>query len=269
MIMIDLHDEFETEGFLGKGITAGIPTLREENKGWFELADDMNRTMMKAAVAATGAAKKGNWDPEAVATRIHLRACGTFEGVVLLAERGMVAQSRLLTRSLIEDSFGMAALYDSPTRYLELLKEDSEGSRRLQGKFLLTQGLVNNGAPRDKLQAAMDALGKPDTMSPKAVAAMGPLLPQYLAYQRLSDDSAHTSARALEKHVKVNSDRTAWCYKWGAGTAGENAATLHYAVLAAIGIGVAITQLLNDSVNNAEFAALGNRFQAMPNVEVI
>lgn len=265
----ELHEEFEVRGFLGKGIAAGVADLRAENGDWFQLAETLNTCLVEMAVAATAAVKTNSWDAKAVAVRVLLRSCGNLEGVILMCERGMVAQGRILTRNLMEDAFAMAALHDNPDKYLALLKEDSEGSRRLQGNFIVLQGLVEKGETLDKLQAAIDALGKLRPMSPKAIAELGPLNKQYLAYQRLSDDAAHTSARSLDKHVEADAQRTGWHYKWGAGDAGEIAATLHHAVLAGIPIGVALTQMLDDKANNEKFGDVSERFLKMPAVEII
>jgi hypothetical protein len=68
----------------------------------------------------------------------------------------------------------------------------------------------------------------------------------------------------LDRHVQTYADKTDWTYRWGVGSRGENAATLHSAIMAALAIGIAITQLLEDSTGNAEFAVLSERFQAMP-----
>lgn len=45
------------------------------------------------------------------------------------------------------------------------------------------------------------------------------MLPRYLNYMRLSEDSAHPSATSLHKHVEVRDDRSGWSYK--AGPAGQ------------------------------------------------
>ena len=265
----ELHEEFETRGFLSKGIAGGISHLRSENSSWFSLVDDLNNALVKTATASVATAQTSNWDRNAVAVRILMRACGTLAGVILMTERGMVAEGRILARSLIEDAFCMAALHDKPDEFLALLKKDFEGSQRLQVKFILAQDLIDTGATRDKLQAVMDALSGSSPMSPKAVAEMGPLFKHYLAYQRLSDDSAHTSARSLEKHVLKTADETGWTYKWGVGSKDENAATLHIAIMSGIAIGVAITQILGDGANNSLMGTLMDRFIAMPPVPTI
>jgi hypothetical protein len=262
---VDFPEGFEEEGFLSVGVTNGIVSLRAENADWFKLAEDTNAALMRTAIAATSTVKTTSMAPEAVAVRVLLRSCGTFQGVILLTERGMVAEGRTLARSLIENAFCITALLVNPAATIEMLKADSDASRRNQGKFVLAEQLVAAGAKRDKLQATIDAIDKrAEIMSPKKVAALGLLQRQYIFYQRLSDDAAHPSARSLHRHMLTDASRSGWIYKSGAGQQGENAATLHSAILAAIPIGVCITEMLKDTEGNAVFSELADRLQAMP-----
>ena len=264
---MDFPEGFEEEGFLSVGVTNGIVSLRAENADWFKLAEDTNAALMRTAIAATSTVKTTSMAPEAVAVRVLLRSCGTFQGVILLTERGMVAEGRTLARSLIENAFCITALLVNPAATIEMLKADSDASRRNQGKFVLAEQLVAAGAKRDKLQATIDAIDKKaEIMSPKKVAALGPLQRQYIFYQRLSDDAAHPSARSLHRHMLTDALRSGRIYKSGAGQQGENAATLHSAILAAIPIGVCITEMLKDTEGNAVFSELADRLQAMPPV---
>jgi hypothetical protein len=243
--------------------------MRDEIADWFALADDVNKALMWVAVSGVKAAKTSAWNPKAVAVRTLLRACGTFQGVLLLTERGMVAESRTLARSLIEDAFAIGALHDNPDLFVKMLKDDSNESRRLQAKFMMAEKLVTDSAAHDKLKAAIDRMEKADILSPKNVAALGPLLKQYLSYQRLSDDAAHLSAKSLDRHVFAAPKRTGWHYKIGPGSPDENAATLHHTILAALPIGIEITQRLGEPKGNRIFADFADRFQAMAPVQVI
>lgn len=263
---MDLHEGFEENGYLSAGITNDIARLRAENADWFKLAEDINSVLMRTAKATTNAVKTNSWAPEAVAVRVLLRSCGTLQGVILLTERGMVTEGRNLVRSLLENAFGIAALVDNPDTFVEMLKKDSEASRQRQRKFIIAQALIANGAKRDRLQAAIDDIGKIEMMNLKKVAELGPMVAMYLAYQRLSDDAAHISAKSLNRHVWTDAARSGWNYKWSIGDQGENAATLHYTILAALTIGAGITQMLKDTSGNAEFGDLSNRFQSMPPV---
>jgi hypothetical protein len=265
---VDFPERFKEEGFLSAGITDGIVSVRAENADWFKLAEDTNAALMRVAIAATGAVKTTSMAPEAVAVRVLLRSCGALQGVILLTERGMVTEGRTLARSLIENAFCIAALLAEPATFLTILKADSEASRHNQGKFILAEDLITRGDKRDKLQAIMDAIDKKaEIMGPKKVAALGPLMRQYLFYQRLSDDAAHPSSKSLHRYMVTNASRSGWSeYKSGAGDQGENAATLHSAIEPALYVGVGIAQMLEDQSRGVEFADLAHRLEAMPPV---
>lgn len=100
---------FEESGFLSAQVAADVDRIRVENGEWFNLAEDVNAALMRAVMVAVGSVKTSSMSPEAVAVRIALRASGTFQGTILLTERGMVAEGRILARSLIEDAFCIAA----------------------------------------------------------------------------------------------------------------------------------------------------------------
>jgi hypothetical protein len=174
-----------------------------------------------------------------------------------------------LARSLLEGAFAIAALHDNPEEFVAALHQDNAASRRLQSRHILDHRLGIDRVIEAKLKEVIDSVGKAKHMSPKGIASLGPLRPQYLAYQRLSDDSAHVSARSLDRHVTRNEDNSGWMYSWGPGSPEDNAATLHAAILGAISIGIGITAMLNDEHGNAEFGELTRRFQLMPAVKVI
>jgi hypothetical protein len=258
---------FEELGYLSSAVAKESEAIRAENKDWFQLADDLNALLMCIAKHATSTVKTDKWATEATATRILMRACGSFQAGILTAERGMTAEARIMARSLIEDAFCLAALAYKPDEFLAMLKEDSDASRRLQGKFIEAAGLIAKGEERDKLLAAIDQLGKPDTMNVKRLAGLGPLTKQYLYYQRLSDDAAHTSGKALEHHVAHGNG--GWCFRWGPATGEETAATLHHLVIGGMPIAVGAVQILKDEANGKALAPLADRFSAMPNVKIV
>ncbi len=253
---------FEDVGFLADNL--GVGEIRSENANWFVLAEDLNAVLMALAKSAMNTVRTTSWDPKAVAVRLLLRCCSNLQGIILFTERGMAPEARTLVRSLLEGAFGLAALLNKPAEFIQMLKDDSEASRKRQATFLIKQNLVPLEADRLNIQAAIDAAGKVDTISPKKVAEMGPLGQQYLVYQRLSDDSAHVSARAVHRHLRANADRTGWSYVWGPASKDSNAATLHHAVLAGIPVGLAVTQMLANAEANAVLARLSERFEAMP-----
>ncbi|MCA0199869.1 MAG: hypothetical protein LCH56_03400 [Proteobacteria bacterium] len=260
------EEEFECRGFLADAVAGATQHLRAENAGWFELAEALNLSLMAVIMRGMGSARRGNWDADAVGVRILLRVSGMLQGVVLLAERGMIAEARTLTRSAVESVLHVGALHEQGAAYIEMLKADSEASRKRQGKFILAEGLLTDGDPRNKLEAAITEIESAKPINLKDVASLSPFAKEYLAYQRLSDDAAHLTGKSLNRYIRVAGDRSGWSYAIGQGEPAEIAATLHHVVRAGLAVGVAVTSLLKDQAGNAELAALSERYGKMPEV---
>ncbi len=259
---------FDERGFLSPGISRSTLEIRANNAEWFKLAEDLNGALIRAATSGTAAVRTESMSATAVAVRLALRSTGLMAGVIIMAERGMTAEARLLARGLLESAFCVGALIYKPTVFLKMLKDDHQRSRKNQARFLVAQNLASDPRSKAKLETTIAAIDKKaEIMSPKKVAELGPLIKQYLTYQRLSDDAAHVTAKSLHRHVHVRGGR--WMFNWGPADAGENAATLYHAALAAISIGVGITEMLDNREGNAEFAGLSARFQAMPSVPIV
>jgi len=77
---------FLEEGFLSTETQDAIPEFRDANADLFNLAEDVNRLLMRIAHTAMDTAKTNLQSKESVAVRLVLRAAGTFQGAVLLAE---------------------------------------------------------------------------------------------------------------------------------------------------------------------------------------
>jgi len=263
-----MDDRFQNNGFLSSEVDQNIvPRIRSEIETWFTLAEKTNHALMQLAHEATSLVKTSSNDPSAVAVRVLLRSIGMFQGSVLLLERGMTAEARTLARNVLEGAFAVAALLKEPSKFVVMLQEDSEKSRRMQARFISEKRLVTDPSTLSKLNDLLSQPGKPDYINQKAVASGGALLTQYLDYQRLSDDSTHVTARSLNRHVLKKDE--GWCYQWGPGDAEENATTLNQVLSAAISIGIGISELIKHSKGASEFTDLAELYAAMPPVKPI
>lgn len=260
----DLSD-FTANGFLCEGMTSISDTIRRENLEVFQLSEDISKALIRAGrVATTGSVNVLNWSQKSIATRILLRSSGMLQGAILLAERGMVPEARTLARSLFECSFCVAAVIAEPEKFITLLKADSQSSRRRQGAFILESKLGDGTFDADKLKEIIESIEKKNKiLDLKAVAGFSSIKMLYLEYQRLSDDSAHLSARSLNRHLATENGKILG-YQAGPGAPPEIAATLHHAIMATLPIGVGITSLFGDGPNNLAFQELGRRFQGLP-----
>ena len=219
---------------------------------------------MKTAMAGMTLATGHNWSKEAVAVRLLLRTATSLQGVVLMAERGMVSPARTLVRTIVEDSFCAAALLDRPNEVIRMLRDDHEASRRGQAAFIYEQGLGDDPDMLARLQETIAAMERKPRIIWKNMAGLGSLLRQYLNYQRLSDDSLHTSALSLDRHVARRPSGEGWDYRYAPGLPGEIASTLHRAGLAAVPVGIVVTQLIPETMCNPALKELADRFEGMP-----
>jgi hypothetical protein len=79
------------EGFLSPVISEWIKQHRLANQGWFSLADDLNRVAMRLMPSLIVPPEDDN---VFLAVLLFLRGLSSFQGAVLLAERGMTQDAR-------------------------------------------------------------------------------------------------------------------------------------------------------------------------------
>lgn len=263
-----MNDSFQVSGFLSVEAQDHFTrNIRHDASAWFHLAEESSLALTKLAHAAMDQVQTSSMEPRAIGVRVLLRCVGHLQGSILLVERGMNAESRTLIRCMLEGAFTLAALLREPTEVVKILRDDAEKSRRMQAKYIRSQGLINAGTAMDKLEELIKKSDRPEFMSPKDMSSKGVLSAWYLKYQRLSDDSAHLTARSLNRHVKKSGH--CWQYRWGPGSIEENSATLHEAVNIAIGIGLGASELIGDTSVVAELSKLAELCAGRPDVEVI
>ena len=201
--------------------------------------------------------------------RLLLRSCEAVQAIVLLAERGLPSTPRSLLRGLIEDGLCAAAICDQAEVFIEMLKADFNASQRRKGQFILAQDLLKDPAAKERLSATIEAFDKGQILNPKKVAELGSLLNNYLTYQWFSDESGHVTARSLNRYVLRSSDPTGWAFRWLPAVAEEIEITLYHAVLAALAVGVAATQVLGDQAGNKRLGPLADRLAALPAAKLV
>lgn len=255
---------FEVSGFLSDEINDQINLFHSYTKELFDAANDLNYLIMNLVVEATEAAQTNAISPEAVAVRLLMRAATTYQSVLLLAERGIVADARTLARSLVEDAFMIAAICTRPIEFMELFVKDSKASQKRQTAFVIDQKLAQGEALEQLKEKLSEFEPRLTPFVMKNVAAMGPLEKQYLMYQRLSDDSAHPSATALNHHVYKAPDKSGWTYLWQVAGKDETSATLHSAFLGIVPVAIGVMDLLKLETYRGDLDSILKRIQAAP-----
>lgn len=252
-------------GFLGSELDSACEAIMEANSDWFSLAKSTNLLTMRIVQEALDNVHATSWSAEAIAVRLLLRAAGVYQGALLLAQRGMHVEGRIMARSLLEVSFSVGALTSVQSKYIQMLRDDHLKSRRNRFQTLQNQGHAKTPAERKALKEAIESLSKSlELISPKILASMSPLEFQYYAYQCLSDESSHVSASSLEHHVNAYEERAYWEYKIGAGPPSEIAKTLFYVLYAMHPILIGVAEVLKFDQYNDEFNRILISFDELP-----
>ncbi|NQE64542.1 DUF5677 domain-containing protein [Caulobacter sp. RHG1] len=279
--MTDYKEAFSKHGFLAKEIQGHVPTIRAANADWFAFADKLNDRLQIIAIDGseqiTGAKRGGSQSPETVATMLMWRCLGNYQGMVLMAERGMNAEAGILARSLLEACFQLAAMTADTPEALDLIWFDAAKSRRGLYKFILEMDnvdpiqrtaieakLAELNARIDKqlaeraIRLALDPTGRrlPDT-GVKTFADKGPLNTQYLHYKHLSDEAAHPSLSSMHKHLNIAPDGKSWSnFLIGPNEDGGIKQTLARASKFMFYVGVAYAEITNiDFVDASDIGA--------------
>lgn len=99
--------KIETDGFLSDEAVEGRAVFRARFSDAFSLAEDLNRV----AVKKLGEAKLADVaDGHFILYLLTIRIIESFEAIIILMERGMLAPAKLIVRPVLEALFTLAAL---------------------------------------------------------------------------------------------------------------------------------------------------------------
>lgn len=204
------------DGFLSEAIDRLAPTLRAMHAAWFDFAEQTNRLgqciMNSAEAICVG---RTTHDPVCLATRLLIRSLSSFQGAVILTERGMTIEALTLVRGVYENALWLGFLRSSPIEAVDAFEVDELRSQRGRDKALLAQFARADWpdlAMKAQLEARVSAAdltlkGKP-RFSVEDIAEKGDFGDFYMYFKMLSSGSAHPSFHSLSKHLSMNPDRT-------------------------------------------------------------
>jgi hypothetical protein len=208
----------ERDGFLSDRMTSVVQHVRKLNSEWFELATRLSRIGQAfLTLKLNRQTEHGLADPIVLKTLIFYRATSSFQGAVIMAERGMIAESRTLIRNCLECSLSLAALDTDPDHWKELLG-DELASRKARARLLVSNPSWLTGDQLTKMAKHLDDLeakGKLTFLDMKKLAEKSALAPLYLFYRQLSADSAHLSVESLNRYIEPDPhDETTVDLQW-------------------------------------------------------
>jgi hypothetical protein len=143
--------------------------------------------------------------PKVIAICLLIRTLSNFRGGVILLRSHRLLEARILARCCFENLFTVVALGKDGTKFIEALEADHQASRKSRAEFLLQHTSLDlNEGEDDPLRLFLSQLRKTKgrTLTPKEIAAKGPLVKAYAYYAELSADAGHpTLASLLGRYV--------------------------------------------------------------------
>lgn len=202
-----LVDEgFRDEGFLSPMSTALIPDVMKDEQEWFDLALKLNRFSQKIWGETEIEGKRD--DPKPLAVRLLAKGNRAFQASILLAQRGMCAESETMSRTCLEIAFWLGYLTESPDEAVQCLLADewkNGGERAKQFADMLEDEAAAPFREAAAVCAANYAVNK-DTLSPKTLAKRAGMDSIYPYYKALCGISAHPSIASLDRFLEVDSE---------------------------------------------------------------
>ncbi|HEF4776638.1 TPA: hypothetical protein SAP37_001645 [Burkholderia multivorans] len=195
------------DGFLSPDIDAWRHDVREIARDWFALAEDINRASV--AILVTLAPSRGS-DRELGAAAMFARALQSFEAVILLTERGMLADAGALARNIVESAIylgGLAMIADFPQRMAASNNAHFASmavalATHLEDDMGDTEAATGLRTLVDDVKAKGYVLKDIKLLQLAKEVGLDPLY--QVVYRKLSGDSAHASLESMNRHLVRN-----------------------------------------------------------------
>lgn len=201
--------KIEIDGFLSHEAEDGRNKILDAYREAFLLSKELNRESMRLFREHNLCLDN---EIKIAITALMTRVVETYQGVILMLERGMTSQARMLVRSQLEALFTMAAiaknshLYDSyvAQHYVSTISA-LKAARRWKQKSLkgrLTKEKIDEliSKNEDKLKSA-----KANPLKPYMWAEKAGLSDFYNVFYVENSSAVHSNMWALDDHVSVDS----------------------------------------------------------------
>ncbi|MFJ4375092.1 DUF5677 domain-containing protein [Pseudomonas japonica] len=253
--------DFKSHGFLAPDIKSTTDSIRKENTELFSLLLDMNSTFQKILIKGTEKHHKSTMNVKVIATFAAIRSAENFQAAIMMIERGMITQARIMARCLYENAFCIGALAENPERFLSLLKGDNIAAKRGQAKALKDGSQTLTSDLQIIIEKHLSG-EKGRHLMWNEIAEMSSLKRDYVFYKLLSDDAMHLSASSLNRYMVTNPDGKTWQgYNFGPGTNSEILESAKLCASPMIAIIIGYLQATDDPSFDSKVRALINRYE--------
>lgn len=202
--------KIETDGFLSVEAEKGKIHISTPYRDFLNYARELNRYSM---ALLTGLEIDWGNNHRLIINALFIRIVETFQGSFLLLEYGMMPESKILTRAMLEMLFNIVALQKKPDLLEIYLNQHKESHfRALKATLDFKSKPLKDAVRKYKLEQLYIKEKKErkgqeyPTLSPKGWAIEAELTDLYNVYYTTYSDSIHSNPSALDDHVDNNPD---------------------------------------------------------------
>lgn len=246
----------ETKGFLSKKIKRFTKRFHKDHAHAFALARDLSETAQHLMKSVSINSTDPYTMKKSLAALALARATSTFQGVIVLAERGMMAEARTLVRSCFENAAALTAVANSQGDVVARFVSATQHENRKLVMDLLKPATAHylSDDERTKLGARELELAadNPVSYSIFEMAQDGGIIDLYILYRRLSSDAAHPGLNSLNRYFEPSIRGRKRSLSWGPLQADEE---LRDTLLLAVAFFLPSVGAANDLVGNAGIEA--------------
>jgi hypothetical protein len=196
----------QIDGYLSQDIGKWIAKHRAEHATTFALADRLSRVGQQVMLGAE--VSKGD-DRALLILLFFARALSSFQGALLLAERGMTSEAQTLARSCLESAFFLGATAADASFADRLASSHTEYHKKRATWLTSREPVVTGLSPEqlDELRRLLDILAATPAASLqiKQAAETAHMLEVYeTVYRDLSNRAAHPTLDSLRRHIELD-----------------------------------------------------------------
>jgi hypothetical protein len=198
-----LENKISYDGFLSSDMNEWIEKIRSENQAWYDYCIRLNQFGEKILTEATVQTTFGSVaSKQLIAFLLTVRTLSNLQGALLMVERGMIIEGRTLARSILENSFYIAAIHEKGDEFADRMIEAQHLFSKKFGNHLFGLKLLDKNKA-DEIAAYLN-VNKDNPkgyLSVNEVVKIGNQNEMYTFYSTLSNDAAHPSMRSLNRYM--------------------------------------------------------------------
>lgn len=206
-------------GFLGTEIATWIAGIRGDHAAFFSLADEINTHCQQAMYKLAPHSKHMR---EMLVATLFMRALSNFQGSIVLAERGMMPQSRVLARTTIEGLFMLCAISKDEKYAKEFINDDHRDRLAFLEKFRkLHGGKLPDDVDSKEVEALEGELkgevkaGEIRKKSTEQWAKDADMHDWYLSIYAVLSQAVHSKVKDLESYLVLGPNKEVVDLQWG------------------------------------------------------